>query len=164
MRNWFYSGFTKRKNLTWVRNAGASRKLPNNWEAECIKITNSISQIQQCHRNENGTLVPEVTDDNLCYSDHIPMYIDMPGNYSWGEMGSSGAQIATSGKEKSRFTLQMQFCKSGRQIRPVLIFKGAAPRTDGRRQGINTIAFENEHRLPDIEGNPYTPAEKASLR
>ena len=35
----------------------------------------------------NGITIPEIGDDPFSNSDHIPVYRDVTGNYSWIESG-----------------------------------------------------------------------------
>ena len=38
---------------------------------------------------------------------HIPVWIVMPGHYTWGNKGAGGRQVETGGCEKSNFTVQL---------------------------------------------------------
>ena len=46
----------------------------------------------------DGVLIPDVHDDDFCNSDHIPVYIDLVGGYTWGENNLGGQKIGTGGK------------------------------------------------------------------
>ena len=50
--------------------------------AHIIACVANIQREQQKH----NSIVPHVKDDNICNTDHVPVYIYMAGNYSWGEL------------------------------------------------------------------------------
>ena len=45
-----------------------------------------------------------------------------PENNLWAKK-SGGRQIATGGKEKERITVQLENCKSGRKLKPVIFLE-----------------------------------------
>ena len=49
------------------------------------------------------------------------------GNYSLIESGDGNNHIFNRGAEKERYTVQLTFLKSGRNLPPFIIFKGASP-------------------------------------
>ena len=55
----------------------------------------------------DGVLILAVHDYNFCSSDNIAVYMDLVGDYTWGEKNSVGQQIGTGGKEKTHFTVQL---------------------------------------------------------
>ena len=48
----------------------------------------------------NGITIPAIGDDSFENSDHIPVYRDLPRNYSWIESGACNKQVVTGGAEK----------------------------------------------------------------
>ena len=162
LKSWFYYGFKKRKNLSWTRISGASRKLPNGQEKKAAQIIERVARVQSEQHQEN-IIIPRVKDDNMCNTNHVPVYINMSVEYSWGERNTGGRQVATGGKEKSRITVQLSICKSGRKLRPTIIYKGAIPPPEGERLKKKSIAYELFHRNPDKAGNLYPPKEDVHL-
>ena len=53
---------------------------------------------QNLHTDYNGIFVTSVLDQYYCNTDHITVYIDMPGKYMWGERNTGGRQIGIGGK------------------------------------------------------------------
>ena len=161
MKNWFYYGFTKRHNLSHVRISGASRKLPQGWEAKVQQIITRVAR-HQVESRSGTTLIPAICDERMVNTDHVPVYRDMPGNYTWGERGSGGRQISTGGAEKERFTVQLSCTKSGKKLKPFIIFKGASlPKEGNPRRG--TVAYELRYLLEDNAGNEYPEDEDVYL-
>ena len=152
-KNWFYYGFKFRYNLRYVRLSGASRKLPKGWEGKVAEIITRVGRRQVSHLME-GLVIPAIQDDSFANTDHIPVYRDMPSNYSWVECGTGNKHVATGGAEKERFTVQLTCLKSGRKLPPFIIFKGASPPINGQLKK-NTVAYELKHRLDDNAGNKY---------
>ena len=74
-------------------------------------------------KNDVGVIIPAVPDERLCNTDHIPMYKEDVGKYSWSEKNSGGRQIRTGGAEKERFTVQPTITKSGRKLKLLLFSK-----------------------------------------
>ena len=77
-----YMGFKKRKHLHYIRLSGASRKLPKGWEGMVAAIITRVGR-RQLTRVVEGLHIPAIEDDSFANTDHIPVYRDMPGNYSW---------------------------------------------------------------------------------
>lgn len=168
MKVWFYNGFCRRKNLSYTRIAGASRKLPSDWKEKQQRIIRSVAK-SQTPRKEGHTVIPAVTDSRMANTDHVPMYRDMVGAYSWTKKGAGGrgkrslrGQIGTGGGEKDRFTVQLTCLKDGGKVKPFIIFK-AAPANGVREFKTNTVAYELKNRLPDNAGNTYPPSDKVYL-
>ena len=114
-------------------------------------------------KNNDGILVPAVPDDRLCNTDHIPMYKEDVGKYSWSEKNSGGSQIRTGGAEKERFTVQPTITKSGKKLKLFIIFKGAPPPVDGSAPRHGTVAEELYLQKADKHGNAYPPADKVFM-
>ena len=124
MKNWFYYHFNEWHNLRHKRISGASRNLPPNWDESSQQIVMCVANLQ-VPAVKDGVLIPDIGDDQLVNTDHVPVYRDLPGNYSWGTINDGNIQIATGGAEKQRFTVQLSCLKSGRKVRPIIIFKVA---------------------------------------
>ena len=60
---------------------------------------------RQLARVLEGLHIPTIEDDSFANTDHIPLYCDMPGNYSWVESGSGNRLEVTGGAEKEQFTV-----------------------------------------------------------
>ena len=73
----------------------------------------------------NGQAILTVKDDFFANTNHVPVYRDLTGNYSWTELGSSNKQLATGDGKKEKFAAQLTYLKSGRKLRPLVIFKCA---------------------------------------
>ena len=65
-----------------------------------------------------------VHDANYFNTDHVPIWYESVGNYSWGKKDSGRRTVKTGGKEKDRFTAQLGIGKGGQKLIPFLIFKG----------------------------------------
>ena len=126
MYSWYYHGFTRRFNLSYVKVSGASRKLPVGWESKVHNINVRVGRTQiDCH-NENNVLIPAIPDMRWANSDHVPIYCEPAGNHTWGVRNTSGRQVGTGGAEKERFTCQLTVSKNGHKLPPFMIFKGAS--------------------------------------
>ena len=53
----------------------------------------------QLPRYENGVWIPAADDDAFLNTDHVPIYCDLIGNYSWFTKNDKNVQIATGGAE-----------------------------------------------------------------
>ena len=49
---------------------------------------------------KDGVLIPDIGDDQLVNTDHLSVYHELSGNYSWRPIIGSNTQIATGGAEK----------------------------------------------------------------
>eukprot|EP00957_Ditylum_brightwellii_P017448 1313735-Ditylum_brightwellii.AAC.2 len=85
MKMCLYKRFIKRFSLSYVRISGASRKLPNDCEEKAAQIIAHVGHDQTPHTDNQGIFIPPIQDEDYCNTDHIPCYIDMTGNYTWGE-------------------------------------------------------------------------------
>ena len=78
----------------------------------------------------NGIKITAIGDDSFANSDHIPVYRDFPGNYSWIESGAGNKQVVTGGSEKEQYTVQLTCLKSVRKLPPFIILKEEYPPTN----------------------------------
>ena len=103
---WFYYGFKPIYNLHYIRISGASGKLPQRWEERVQSIITRVGRMQ-VSKVVNDITIPEIGDDSFANSDHINVYRDFPGNYSWIESGAGNKQVVTVGAEKEQYTVQL---------------------------------------------------------
>ena len=109
---------------------------------------------QQIERQENGLTPPAIRDCYFANIYHLPVHHNMPGNYSWGENNFGNIQVAAGGAEKERFAVQLTCLKSGREICPVIIFKGASIAANS---SINSVSHQLQNRVSDNVGNMFPP-------
>ena len=109
---------------------------------------------------KDGVLIPTIGDGQIFNIDHVLVYRDLPENYSWGTISYGNTQIVTGGAEKERFTVQFSCLKSGRKLRPIIIFKGAPVHACSSTR---YIAVEIRDRLPDNAGNMYPAQNKIHM-
>ena len=67
--------------MSWTKIAGASRNFPKGWETKVAHIIARVENVQRAQQ-KNNIIVPPVKYDNMCNTDHVPVYTDMVGNYS----------------------------------------------------------------------------------
>ena len=79
--------------MSGTKISGASRKLPKGWETKVAHIIARVAKFQRAQQKHN-IIVPPVKYENMCNKDHVPLYIDMAGNYYWGENNHGGRQFA----------------------------------------------------------------------
>ena len=125
LKKWFYYGYIKRQELLSRKISSAGQKLPNNWERELVNMRGEVRAKQNPVKRADGILrIAGVKDDYFCNTDHVPIWYESVGNYSWGEKSSGRRHVRTGGKEKDRFTGQLSIGKGGKKLIPFLIFKG----------------------------------------
>ena len=56
--------------------------------------------------------------------DETPIWLDMPGNYTIDPKGTKTVTIATTGHEKTRFTIKLAAFADGTKLKPLVLFKG----------------------------------------
>ena len=125
LKKWFYYGFKVRHDLSNRKICGAGQKLPANWEQALLDMHGKVRAKQQPQMRADGTVrIAGVTDAHFCNTDHVPVWYESVGNYSWGKKSGGRRHVRTGGKEKDRFTAQLSICKDGRKLIPFLIYKG----------------------------------------
>ena len=159
MKNWFYYRFKKNTIYITPKSVDYSRKLTQNWQE---LVTNKIKRVGRAQplRGENGVSIPLVQDGVFFNTYHNPVWIDMPGDYNWGDKGAGRRQVETVGHDKSCFTLKFSCSKSSKNLPPYVIFKVAVPTENPAR---DTIAYRIKERLPDNVGRYYSPEDKIHL-
>ena len=161
MKNWYYHGFKHRKKLSIRKISSIGQKLPKDWQSKHRCIISRVASSQMPKQLCDGSFRPPVNDDDCANSDHVPMYIEMHGNYTLGfKHVHERRMIKTACKEKDRITVQLTGMKSGRKIKPFVIVKAAPCPVGKNHGGKNTVSYEIYHRLPDRWGNHYPPAEE----
>ena len=124
MNKWVYYGFNKGHNISYKLISDASRKLPPNWEESSQQIFMCVANFQ-VPEVKDGVIIPAIGYGQLVNTDHVPVYRDLPGNYSWVPINDGNTQISTGGAEKESFTVKLSCLKSARKLRTIIIFKGA---------------------------------------
>lgn len=163
MKKWFYGGFKKRYGLSYARISGAGQKLPKDWQEKVKSINDRVNRSMYPH-DINGDTV-KILPENWVNSDHVPIYREAVGEYTWGKKNSGRRPIKTAGKEKERFTAQLhiRFRETDNKLTPSVIFRGAAPPV-GKQPGKATVAYEILHRLEDkVTGHKYPPESEVAL-
>ena len=89
------------------------QKLPRDWEIKLQQIFDRVKRDQSL-----------VTDDFYVNTDQVPVWIESVGNYTWVKACTGRRFVRTAGKEKDRFNVQLCIAKSGRKLKPYIIFKG----------------------------------------
>ena len=93
--NWLYYGLEFSFNLSYKHISGSSQKMPIGWEAKLEQIVTRVASLQVENLMENGVLIPQVDDYHFSNTDHVPVYCDIPGNYSWEENNVGNIQAVT---------------------------------------------------------------------
>jgi len=79
---------------------------------------------QQPVRRAGGTVrIDSVKDDFFCNTDHVPVWYESVGNFSWDKKDSSRQHVRTGRKEKDRFTAQLSIGKEGKKSVYFLILR-----------------------------------------
>ena len=128
MKNWFYYSFAKKHNLSCRKIASVGQKLPNNWQEVMVDFRGRLRHRQDPQTRADGsTRVAGVEDAYYINTDHVPVWIESVGNYSWGKKDSGRRTVKTGGKEKDRFTAQLSIGKGGKKLIPFVIWNGELP-------------------------------------
>ena len=99
-------------------------------------------------------------------TDHVPIYREAAGDYTWGTKNSGRRHIRTGGKEKERYTVQLsvRFSRTNNKLPPFIIWKGSPTANPNHR---NTINYEITHRdspdAADKAGNKHPPKDKVAM-
>jgi hypothetical protein len=125
LKKWFYYGFVRRFDLSLRMIASVGQKLPKNWEAKMVDMRGRVRHRQRPSAQPDGrVLITGVTDAYYFNTDHVPVWVESVGNYTWGQKSSGRRSVKTGGKEKDRFTVQLGAGKGGKKLIPFVIFKG----------------------------------------
>ena len=115
LKKWFYYGFVKRANLSICKIASVGQKLPHDWKEKMVNMRGRVR-----HRQEKEG----VKDAYYFNTDHVPVWYESVGNYTWGRKDSGGRGVKTGGLDKKRFTVQFAVSKCGTKLIPFIIFQG----------------------------------------
>ena len=103
MKEWKIGSITVSRNVkgfSCTKIAGAPRKISKGWETKVAHIIARVSKVQIAQQKYN-IIVPKVKDDNMCNTDHVPVYIYTAGNSSWGEKNLEEGRLLLEGKKKN---------------------------------------------------------------
>ena len=115
----------KRFELSIRKIASVGQKLPKDWEAKMVQMRGRVRHRQQpLAQPDDRVLITGVTDAYYFNTDHVPVWVESVGNYTWGRKSSGRRSVKTGGKEKDRFTVQLGVGKGGKKVIPFIIFKG----------------------------------------
>lgn len=125
LKKWFYYGFKKRFDLSIRKIASVGQKLPKNWEEQMVDMRGRVRHRQGASQQPDGrVLITGVTDEYYFNTDHVPVWVESVGNYTWGRKSSGRRSVKTGGKEKDRYTVQLGVGKGGKKLDPFVVFKG----------------------------------------
>ena len=125
MNKWFYYGFVKRFDLSDCHISGAGQKRPTNWENALVDVGVKVRARQKpATKLDRSTRIACVRDAYFCNTDHVPVWYETVGNYTWGKKSGGRRHIQTGGKDKDKFTAQLSIGKDGRKLIPFFIFRG----------------------------------------
>ena len=101
LRKWFYYGFKVRHELSNRNICGARQKLPVNWEQKLIDMHGKVRAKKQPQMRSDGTIcIAGVQDAHFYTTDHVPVWFDSVGNYSWGKNIVVGAMSEPEGRKR----------------------------------------------------------------
>ena len=90
-----------------------------------VNMRGKVRAKQQPEMRPDGSVkINGVRDAHFCNTDHVPVWYESVGNFSWGKRNSGRRHIRTGGKEKDQFTAQFSVGKDGTKLIPFLIFRG----------------------------------------
>ena len=108
--------------------ASVGQKLPTKWENILCDQQKKIaaSQFPQRITLSSGEMVwvPAIKDIHYVNFDHVPVWNEAVGNFSWGRKSSGRRNVKTGGQEKNCVTVVLTVSKSGKKGIPFIIFKG----------------------------------------
>jgi len=129
---WFYYGFKRRYYLSNRKLSSVGQKLPLRWKIDLENLQKRLAYLQvphyESHTFTDGDFmqefVPGIEDGDVWNFDHVPIWRECVGNYSWGPKDSDRRNARTGGKEKDRNTVVLGMSKTGKKLIPFIIFKG----------------------------------------
>uniref|UniRef100_K7GDI2 HTH CENPB-type domain-containing protein n=1 Tax=Pelodiscus sinensis TaxID=13735 RepID=K7GDI2_PELSI len=111
--NWVYK-FMRRNNLSVRALTSAGQRLPNEWEKKMHYFKIFVhKEIQQLGLKPN----------NIFNMDEVPMSFDIPATRSVAETGTKRICVATTGHERTCFTVVLACTANGEKLKPMVIFK-----------------------------------------
>ena len=124
-KNWFYYSFAKKNDLSITKLSSVGQKLPDGWPEMAKDMCGKVAAKQKARTRPDGTVdIRGVRDVHWANTDHVPVWYESVGNYTWGKKGSGRRNAKTGGKEKERFTAQLGCIKGRQKLIPFIIMKG----------------------------------------
>ncbi|KAM7295747.1 pogo transposable element with KRAB domain [Ixodes scapularis] len=112
-RSWI-TKFMKRKGFSMRRRTSTCQKLPEAYEEKLVAFQRFVIML----RRTNNYIAGQMGN-----ADQMPMFFDMPSNYTVETKGATQVKILTSGNEKIRVTAMLCCTADGHKLNPYLIFK-----------------------------------------
>lgn len=121
----------KRNNLTIRTATSIGQKLPADWEAKAQSVRD--------YMNKNSV---DLHPSQLGNMDEIPVTFDLPTSRTVELKGAKEVSVATTGHEKSNFTIMLTVTADGAKLPPLVIFKRKTiPKGNFPK---NIVVFANE--------------------
>jgi hypothetical protein len=109
--SWVF-GFMKRNNLSVRFSTSVGQKLPFDWEGKVAKfrlyLTENLFGVDSCHFGN---------------MDEVSVSFDVPSSRNVNLKGAKEVSVATTGHEKSNFTVVLCIIADGSKLPPMVIFK-----------------------------------------
>jgi len=103
-----------RNGLSNRKICGAGQKLPDNWETKLTDMHGRVHAQQNPEMRTDGTVrIRGVKDAHFCNTNHVPVWFESVGNYSWGKKNGGRRHVRTGDKEKNRLLLNSALPKMG---------------------------------------------------
>jgi hypothetical protein len=104
--------FMKRNNLSVRFSTSVGQKLPSDWEAKVAKfrlyLRENLFGVDSCHFGN---------------MDEVLVSFDMPSSRTVNLKGATEVSVATTGHERSKFTVVLCITADGSKLPPMVIFK-----------------------------------------
>ncbi|XP_054167207.1 uncharacterized protein LOC128964604 [Oppia nitens] len=112
--NGWLSNFNKRNRISWRAKTSVGQKIPEDAREKSYTFFSRVDSWRADDHKNIGVIYN---------ADEIPMYIDIPGNYTFTEKGAKTVKVKTTGHEKTRYTLILCADNTGRKLKPAIIFR-----------------------------------------
>lgn len=106
------SSFMKRNRLTVRAVSSVGQKLPDDWEQQMMNFVDFVSKNKEAYSLQH-----------IGNMDEVPVTFDMPSKFTVDQKGSSDVRVATTGAEKSRFTVVLCVTADGYKLPAYVIFR-----------------------------------------
>lgn len=113
--NWVYK-FMRRNNLSMRARTTVGQRLPDDWEKKLDDFREFVHKEISQH---------DLSPDDVINMDEVPMVFDIPPTRSVAEVGVKTVAVATTGHERTSFTVVLACTAGGQKLKPMLIFKRA---------------------------------------
>eukprot|EP00957_Ditylum_brightwellii_P102779 7832711-Ditylum_brightwellii.AAC.1 len=85
LKKWFYCGFVTRHKLSVCKIASVGQKLPADWKEKMLNMRGQVKHRQLPTQQTGGSIVLKgVSDAYYFNTDHVPVWYESVGNYTWG--------------------------------------------------------------------------------